>query len=216
MVFALTSTSGAVRPEHAVLFATAILLATGLFRGAVRTAQRASRTNHQQQIVIVGSGPQAARLYRQLQSDPFRKITVAGFVDSEPRPPLAAMGLTHLGRVEDLEAILMHSAVDDVLIGLPISPATEEIRQIIAACARIGVPASYSAEFFGDGSVNPQRMAPVFSLSDAPTADHLTVKRAFDITSALTLLLLLAPVMLLVALAVKLTSPGPVLFAQVR
>jgi exopolysaccharide biosynthesis polyprenyl glycosylphosphotransferase len=216
LVFPLISKSGAVRPEHALFFAIAALVATGALRGTVRTAQRASRGARRQQIVIVGSGGHAARLYRQLLGNPFRKITVLGFVDSEPRPPLADTGLAHLGKVQELEDILMHSAVDDVLIGLPIKSCYEEIRQIIAACARVGVPASYSAEFFGDGSSNSCRAAPVLSLSETPSADRLAVKRAIDIAGALILLLVLAPVMLLVAFAIKLTSPGPVLFAQVR
>lgn len=216
LAFALTSTSGAVRTEHALLFAVAVLLSTGVLRGTVRTAQRASRVTRRQQIVIVGSGAHAARLYRQLLGDPFQKITVVGFVDSEPRPPLTDMGVAHLGRVEDLQEILMHSVVDDVVIGLPIKSCYEEIRQIITACARVGVPASYSAEFFGDGSGNSGHRAPVLSLSEAPGADRLAVKRLLDLICALILLLVLSPLMLLVALAIKLTSPGPVLFAQVR
>jgi exopolysaccharide biosynthesis polyprenyl glycosylphosphotransferase len=216
MIFPLTSTSGAVRPEHALVFATAVLLSTGVLRGTVRTAQRASRVTRRPRIVIIGSGGHAARLYRQLLGDPFRQTTVIGFIDTEPRPPLAEMGVTHLGRVEDLDDILMHSVVDDVLIGLPIKSCYEEIRQIIATCARVGVPASYSAEFFGDGSANSHHVAPVLSLSEAPGADRLVVKRALDIVAALILLLVLAPVMLLVALGIKLTSRGPVLFAQVR
>jgi exopolysaccharide biosynthesis polyprenyl glycosylphosphotransferase len=216
MVFPLTSASGAVRPEHALFFATAVLLSTGALRGTVRTAHRASRGTRRQQIVIVGSGGHAARLYRQILGDPFHKITVVGFVDSEPRSPLADMGVTHLGKLENLPDILMHSVVDDVLIGLPIKSCYEEIREIITACARVGVPASYSAEFFGDDSINSRHVAPVLSLSEAPGADRLAVKRVIDVVCSLILLVVLAPVMLLVAIAVRLTSPGPVLFAQVR
>jgi exopolysaccharide biosynthesis polyprenyl glycosylphosphotransferase len=126
------------------------------------------------------------------------------------------MGLVHLGGLPDLEDILMHSVVDDVLIGLPIKSCYEDIRQIIAACARVGVPASYSAEFFGDGSANSRHVAPVLSLSETPGPDRLAIKRAIDVAGALILLVVLAPVMLLCALAIKLTSRGPVLFPQVR
>jgi exopolysaccharide biosynthesis polyprenyl glycosylphosphotransferase len=216
MTSSLTSASGALRPEYAFFFATAVALSTGALRGTVRTAQRASRAARRQQIVIIGSGGNAARLYRELQGDPFRKTNVVGFVDTEPRAPLVDMGVAHLGRVEDLEDILIHSVVDDVLIGLPIKSCYEEIRQIIATCARVGVPASYSAEFFGDSSANTSHVSPVFSLSEAPSPDRLALKRVMDVACALILLTLLAPVMLLVALAIKLTSPGPVLFAQVR
>jgi exopolysaccharide biosynthesis polyprenyl glycosylphosphotransferase len=110
----------------------------------------------------------------------------------------------------------MHSVVDDVLIGLPVKSCYEEIRQTIAACARVGVPASYSAEFFRDCSPGVAHVEPVLSLSEAPSPDRLALKRSIDFVGALLLLLSLAPVMLLVSLAIKLTSRGPVLFSQVR
>jgi exopolysaccharide biosynthesis polyprenyl glycosylphosphotransferase len=219
MVFPLTSTSGAVRPEHALFFGTVVLLLTGTLRGTVRAAQRASRGTRQQEIVIVGSGPQAARLYRQRLSDPFQKISVVGFVDSEPHAALGEMGMAYLGGVQDLEDILMHRVVDDVFIGLPVKSRYEEIRQSIAVCARVGVPASYSVDLFGGGlpdSRPDDRGAPVLSLSKTPSVEGLAIKRAIDLAGSLILLVTLAPVMLGTAIAIKLTSRGPVLFTQDR
>jgi exopolysaccharide biosynthesis polyprenyl glycosylphosphotransferase len=219
MVFPLTSKSGAVRPEHTLLFAAAVLLVTAALRGSVRTAQRASRGTRQQRVVIVGSGPLAARLYRERLSDPLENINVVGFVDSQPKVALTGMGVAYLGAVSDLEDILMHRVVDDVFIGLPIKSNYEDIQHSIAACARVGVPASYSTEFFGNGSTNSHRDdrgAPVLSLSGAPSADRLVLKRAFDLIGAAVLLVVLAPVLLGTALLIKVTSRGPVLFAQDR
>jgi exopolysaccharide biosynthesis polyprenyl glycosylphosphotransferase len=219
MMFVLTSRSGAVRPEHALFFGTAVLLATASLRGTVRAAQRAGRGTRQPQILIVGSGPLAARIHRELQSGSLREGEVIGFVDSEPHPALGSAGPLHLGGVSDLERILMHRVVDDVLIGLPVKSRYDEIRQSIAACARVGVPASYSTELFGGSSTNGRvdhRGAAVLSLSKTPSAGRLVVKRAIDLAGALILLLALAPVMLGVAFVIRLTSRGPVLFTQTR
>ena len=49
----------------------------------------------------------------------------------------------------------MHRVVDDVLIGLPVKSHYDEIQQSLAACARVGVPASYSADLFGGASAHP-------------------------------------------------------------
>jgi exopolysaccharide biosynthesis polyprenyl glycosylphosphotransferase len=219
MIFPLASTSGAVRPEHALFFGTTVLLSTAVVRGTFRAAGRASRGNRRQQIVIIGSGPLAARMHRGLQSDPFGAREVIGFVDSDPHPALASTGPTHLGGVNDLERILMHRVVDAVFIGLPVKSRYDEIRQSIEACARVGVPASYSADLFGGGSTNWRphvQGAPILSLSETPSPDRLAVKRAIDVLGALMLSVVLTPAMLGVAIAIRLTSQGPVLFTQYR
>ncbi len=114
----------------------------------------------------------------------------------------------------------MHRVVDDVLIGLPVKSRYDEIQQSIAACARVGVPASYSADLFGGSSARAQ--SPSSSrrrccrCRATPSPELLAVKRAMDIVGARCAAGALSPVMLGVAIAIKLTSRGPVLFAQER
>jgi exopolysaccharide biosynthesis polyprenyl glycosylphosphotransferase len=219
MVFPLTSRSGLVTASHAVLFGVAIAPAAGLLRVSMRAAERNRQRTRDRQIVMVGSGPLAAGLYHQLVSDPLRSITILGYVDSEPHAALAGNGAKHLGTVLDLEQILMRRVVDDVVIGLPVKSRYDEIRLSLAACARVGVPASYSADLFGGGSAYPRpaaQAATVLSLSAMPSTDLLAVKRVLDVLGAAVLLVMLSPVMLAVAVAIKLTSRGPVLFAQDR
>jgi len=219
MVFPLTSRSGLVSPFQMVVFGALVVPAAGLLRTWVRAVQRRRRRTRARQVVLVGSGPLAARMYGELLSDPFQSTTVVGFVDSEPCAAMAGNGAAHLGRVQDLEDILMHRVVDDVFIGLPVKSHYDEIQQSLAACAHVGVPASYSTDLFGRGSAHPSpagHAAPVLSLSEMPSPEVLAVKRAIDVVGALVLLVVLAPVMAGVAVAIKLTSRGPVLFAQDR
>jgi exopolysaccharide biosynthesis polyprenyl glycosylphosphotransferase len=219
MGFLRVSETGAIHSEQALFFATALVSAMGLLRAGTRAVHRAGRKTRQRQILLVGSGPLAARMYRDLCFDPLQPGQVIGFVDSEPHPALGMTGSVHLGGVSDLERILMHRVVDDVFIGLPVKSRYDDIRQSIAACARVGIPASYSAELFGNGFGNGHpdgHSRPVLSLSETPSAERLALKRAIDVAGALILLVVLAPVMLGVALIIKLTSRGPVLFAQSR
>jgi exopolysaccharide biosynthesis polyprenyl glycosylphosphotransferase len=221
ILFPMTSQSGAVRPEHALLFALAAAPAAAALRGTVRAVQRASRGVRRRQIVIVGSGPLAARMYQDLQADPLGGCEVVGFVDSEPHPALGGIGgPAHLGGVAELDQILMHRVVDDVLIGLPIKSRYEEIQQSLGACARVGVPAKYPADLFrstlGIPMADGRIATPILSLLSAPEDHRLLIKRGFDVVGAVVLLVLLSPLMLGVALLVRLTSTGPVFFAQER
>jgi exopolysaccharide biosynthesis polyprenyl glycosylphosphotransferase len=218
LVFPLTTRSGVMTPLHALAFGVTIIPCAGFLRAAVRDVNRRPRAA-KRHVVLVGSGPLTMRMYRQLQSDPLQKIVVLGFVDSQPHTAVADAGLTHLGVVEDLEEILMHCVVDDVFIGLPVKSRYEEILQSIVACGRVGVRASYSGDLFGGSARNlhPNGLAaPLLSLSHTPSAELLLVKRAMDVVGAVVLLVVLAPVMVAVALAVKLTSRGPVLFTRYR
>ena len=156
----------------------------------------------------------------ELQADAAGGCEVIGFVDSEPHPALGVSGPAHLGGVGELERILMHRVVDDVLIGLPIKSRYEEIQQTLNACARVGVPAKYSADPFRSSlwvpMINGRSGTPAVSLLVARDDYRLMIKRGIDLVGAAVLLVLLSPLMLILALLVKLTSRGPVFFAQER
>ncbi len=219
MVFPLTGKSDAVTPMTALLLGVTLVPVAGLARVSVRAMERRRSNARPRQVVLIGSGPRAAELYGQLVADADRANHVIGFVDSAPHTMLTRMGVMHLGGIQDLEQILMHRVVDDVLIGLPVKSHYDEIRQSLAACAWVGVPASYSADLFGRATLNPDQpthAAPVMSMSATPSRELLAVKRLMDVLGALGLLVALSPLMLAVATAVKLSSPGPVLFTQYR
>ena len=182
----MTSESGLVGPEHALLFGAVVIPAAGLLRVVVRAVSANRDPERRRNVLLVGSGKLAARLYRRIMSDPLHDTTVVGFVDSEPHGALGMSGPPHVGGVQDIEHILMHTVVDDVFIGLPIKSRYEQIQQIIAVCDRVGVPVSYSADLFGGGTTTSH---PVLSLSRAPNADHLQLKRAIDVLGASVLLI---------------------------
>jgi exopolysaccharide biosynthesis polyprenyl glycosylphosphotransferase len=220
LVLPLTSQSGAARPELPLLFAIAFAPAAVALRTTARVMQRTRSGARSRQIIIVGSGPLAARMFRRLLSDPLRADQVVGFVDSRTRASFEPPGLQRLGGVGDLERILMHRVVDGVVICLPIKSHYDEIQQALTACGRVGVPVKYPADLFRSElgvSVSDERaVPPVFYVAAGPNDYRLVIKRAMDLVGAVVLFVLASPVMLGVALLIKLTSAGPLFFAQER
>jgi exopolysaccharide biosynthesis polyprenyl glycosylphosphotransferase len=168
--------------------------------------------------VIVGTGLRGRTLKRDLADG--KRYKVIGTIDDEylGKDPV---GDGYLGRVSDLKAVLKEKPVELVLITLPIASMYSTIQTIIHTCEVVGVDSSYMSDLFETSLAHPH---------DERRADyaHLTlltahrpefrrwIKVAFDFCFAAVLLILLAPLMILIAIAVKITSPGPIFFSQVR
>jgi len=147
---------------------------------------------------------------------------VLGFVDS-PKGHKVADEITRqiIGSMEELESILMRQAVDEVLIALPADSCHAQIQTTITTCERVGVEAKY---FFSDifelSLARPRFEADeatsVVSLKIVHDDFRLLVKRALDVMASTAGLIILGPLMLLIALAIRLSSPGPAVFVQER
>lgn len=220
LAFPLTSQSGAARPVHALIFAVVVAPSVGLLRVVVRAGKWATRLGEKRRTLVVGSGAIATWVYRGFAADRGVRREVVGFVDSDPQPSLPAAGVRYLGSVEQLERLLMHEIVDEVFIALPVKSRYEDIQQTIVACERVGVPAIYPTPLFkttlGRPRIEQHADTPVMALAVAADDYRLIVKRVIDIVGAAIAIVLLLPMMLLIAAAIKLASPGPVLFTQER
>ena len=189
-------------------------------RHLIRLMFAAKRIDTPRQVLIVGSGPRALRAYRQLTGNPAANREVVGFVDSAKRVFYEEIHSKTIGALEDLEDILMHRVVDEVLIALPIRSCYQEIQNTIAVCERVGIEARYPADVFScalaraevEGSANMR----VVALKVVKDDLRRVCKRTIDVILAGCGLVLCAPLLLLIALAIKLSSSGPVLFVQQR
>jgi exopolysaccharide biosynthesis polyprenyl glycosylphosphotransferase len=115
---------------------------------------------------------------------------------------------------------LMKHPVDEVIIALPARSCYEQIQVAIQTCERAGVEAKYLFDIF-QSSIARARFEPdvdsaVVSMKVVHDDYRLGVKRAIDLLGAIVGLVLFGPLMLVIALAIRLTSPGPVIFAQER
>ncbi|HEU4648714.1 MAG TPA: sugar transferase [Gemmatimonadales bacterium] len=218
LAFAFTSASGAFDFGAVAWFTGGTIGLTLLARGALRALTQAA-TVPDRKVVIVGSGPRALRLHEYLK-DGTHRCEVLGFVDTQVHPALTAHGWLPMGGLDELERILMRQVVDEVLIALPIHSHYAQIQRAIVICERVGVQATVLVDLVQSALRRPslRSSGPVAMLTMLTVPDdyRLIAKRAFDLVAGTLIVMAVAPVMLAAALAVKLTSPGPVLFVQER
>ena len=170
------------------------------------------------EVLIVGSGPRALELFERMEekSDDRR---VVGFVDASNDLASDLVRPRLLGDLGDLEGLLMHRAIDEVLIALPMKSCYTEIQEAIQVCQRVGVRARYLADIFDHARNGHGVGSDPLSVVEVPIAKddyRLMIKRVVDVAGAAAGLVLLSPLFVVVALAIKLTSAGPVLFAGER
>jgi exopolysaccharide biosynthesis polyprenyl glycosylphosphotransferase len=223
LIFPLTSHGGAFTVRILICFLPISIMACMCGRLAARgIAVRLARILHgRRNLIIVGSGPRAAALYDHLREPQHCPNRVLGFVDSPnahvvPNPIQKQM----LGTLDDLERILMKQPVDEVLIALPVKSCYDQIQTAIRTCEQAGVEAKYLSDIFALALAHPEVEAEdeenFVALKVVPDDYRLLVKRAIDIVGSMCGLILSAPLMLIIAAAIKLTSPGPIFFAQER
>ncbi len=220
LVFPLTSSTGTVAVRHIPYFWLAQLTLCLLVRAGKRAIDGA-RQRQSRRALIIGTGDLARRAYRDIQGDRFHRYEVVGFVDD----PTGGLPAGHVPRqmitaLPQLEQILMREVIDEVVIALPVKSRYQQIQHVISVCERAGVQAKYGADMFQSTVAYPRYDArgdrAFVAMQVVPDAHRLVVKRAIDIIGGAAGLVLFAPLMLIVAAAIKLTSRGPILYPQDR
>src|SRR4051795_4288605 len=172
---------------------------------------------YQRRAVLVGTGEHIEAVAHALEDSPQKNIDVVGFVSLKPRPD---NGLRSLGSLENIGEVVEQHRIDEVIIADPDFPQREAVELVDQAHQR-GVrvriaPCTveilvHRAEFV------PGQTVPLFELKP-PVFEGIDyfLKRTFDLGVASLLLILLSPLLLACALAVRLTSRGPVLYHSIR
>ena len=216
----LVSTTDWFRPLHAAaiwaMTVSCALAARGLLRlGVETTARRALR-----HVIIVGSGPRALRLYHTLYTQGNAGLLLLGFVDNNEHIQSDLVRQRLLGRIDNLEQLLMRHEVDEVLVALPIRSCYGLIQDVISICERAGVQANYLADVFQTSLARPRydqtHETPVIAMAVVTDDLRLVIKRAIDVVGAAIGLVIFSPLMVSIAIGIKLTTPGPVIYAQTR
>jgi exopolysaccharide biosynthesis polyprenyl glycosylphosphotransferase len=219
-LFPLASTTGAVQPLTVVGFVVVTVAGLAVLRWLVWLAAAPPPAAVVRNVLIVGSGPRALGLYRELNPHTGGAVHVYGFVDTPHSDPADEIARRMLGPLEELEDILVRHVIDDVLITLPIKSQYVEIQDTIALCERLGIRAAYLADVFQSSLARPMyETTGRFQVvrMHVVTDDHrLLIKRSIDLLGCGIGLLCAAPLMVVIAVAIKLTSPGPIIFKQER
>jgi exopolysaccharide biosynthesis polyprenyl glycosylphosphotransferase len=195
-----------------ILLAESLLLLMGAF-----TVSALSDRYPPRRALIIGSGRRAMALRRLAESSQ-AGLEVLGCLDNQ-YSGFDAQKDNYLGKLALLPEILKTHPIEMVLIGLPIKSCYSEIEQVIAMCESIGVECQYMRDIFSTSRMTLQQSpAPdeIAVLGDTPRDMRHSIKRALDIAIAGPLLIAALPLMALIALAIKLTGSGPILFAQQR
>lgn len=170
-------------------------------------------------VLIVGTGDTGQMVLHSIQRSPGLGYEVVGMVDKHPQQDEYA-GVPVLGNTEQLPSLISAHDIHTVIIALPQAP-TEEILPLISDCHRARVTTRVYPNVFqlitSDLSIGHLGGLPLLTVRDTALRGwKLTLKRAMDMIGSGIGLILLSPIMLLMALLIKLDSPGAVFYTQER
>ena len=198
-----------------------LLVAARLVLG-VNLRRWARNGRMERRALIVGGGKNAESLIRGLEMQPGNDIRICGiFDDRDDRrsPPLVA-GYPKLGTIAELVEFARRTRIDMLIVTLPLS-AEERLlalmKQLWVLPLDIRLAAHAGELKFRPRTYSYVGTVPLIDVVDRPLADWDGIaKRCLDIVAASVAIVLLSPVMIAAALAVRLDSPGPVIFRQKR
>lgn len=171
-------------------------------------------------LLVVGSGRQGKLMMQHVAANPHLGYRVVGFVQDTDGPLNDFGRFTALGTMDDLDKAIRGQRVGEVIIALP-SHQHQQILRTVRLCERAGanfklVPDMYELSITRI-DVDAIEGVPLLGLRRSlETNWQRGIKRAIDILVALAVLVIGAPIWLLIALAVKLDSRGPILYSQTR
>ncbi|MEG0741171.1 MAG: exopolysaccharide biosynthesis polyprenyl glycosylphosphotransferase [Clostridia bacterium] len=187
-----------------------------LFRAAVNRMFREGYFH--KNVLIIGTGLLAAQYDDAVRNASDTRISITGCVGGGENPSMAAR---YLGGFDVLESHLLGSVIDEAIIALDVEE-TSYVRPMIALCDKCGTRASVIPFYCNDIPSTPQvevvGSSKLINLrsNQLDNLGFAAFKRAFDIAASMLLLIVLCPLLLVLAICVKCTSPGPVFFRQQR
>jgi exopolysaccharide biosynthesis polyprenyl glycosylphosphotransferase len=172
--------------------------------------------------MVVGTGERAIRLARVLEESAKYGVRLRGFFgEAAGGPAEIALGAVHkVYPIAELPSFLREHVVDEIIFAVG-SESLPELEEVFLLCDQEGVRTRVAVDFFPhvNSTVSLERLesTPLLTFTAAPDDEiRLLVKRLTDVVIAAAGLLVLAPFMASIAALIRLTSPGPAIFTQVR
>jgi Undecaprenyl-phosphate glucose phosphotransferase len=203
------------------ILATPILIITERFILHAAMATQAGSGYLARKIAIVGAGDEGRRLITSLREEQDKSVVIRGvFDDRKSRLPASVCGLSVCGTTDDLLSFARRTPIDEVILALPLH-AEQRLRSLCDKMKELAIDVRLSieplTESFNARSIGYAGTIPMLELVNRPLKDWRAItKLAEDKLLAALLLILTGPLMVLIALLIKLDSPGPVFFVQKR
>lgn len=204
------------------LVACLLLLAEKL---ALRVTSRYVRLHgyNYRTVVIVGTNRDARQMARSINQHPYWGYKLLGFITNasdDQTPSEIELGAPMVGRISDLQRIVADEVVDEVIFAVG-RRELARLEDLFLALQEQGIRTRIALNFFphANAKVELEELdgLPLLSFSTAPTSQiQLLFKRSLDVAISMVMLLLAAPVLSLMALGIKISSRGSVLFRQTR
>lgn len=222
----VTGTTANFNPQllHAWFIATP-LLQYGVHRLSPSIVARLPMGGRQASCVIVGAGPLGRELAHAISADPFEIVRIAAFFDDRSRDRLGCADdrnetVPPVGRLSDVARYVKSHQIQRIYIALPMA-SQPRILALLDALRDTTASIYFAPDIFVHDLIQARVETiggmPVVAVCETPFfGAEAFIKRLSDIVLAVIAIILTAPVMLGIALAIAVTSPGPILFRQRR
>ncbi len=176
---------------------------------------------NQKHILLVGYSRAAEEYIDRILQNPQWGYNVRGILDDNVKAGTTYKGIKVLGRIANLMVILPENRLDEIAITLGLSEYYR-LEEIVALCEKSGVHTKFIPDYNNIIPTKPYTEdllgLPVINIRYVPLTNtfNMVLKRLMDIGGSIFAIVLFSPVMLLAAILVKLTSPGPLIYKQER
>lgn len=205
------------------IFGLTSLLLLALEKLALKTAANTLRSKgyNFKNILIIGTGRRAREFARVAEEHKHWGLRIIGFITDRPNLKNKSIaGYKVVGDVSEVKDIINNEVVDEIVFAVS-RKRLDEFEELFLLCEDLGintrVPINFLQNMTSKVLVEDLHGIPLLTFTKTPhNVFLLAVKRTLDIALSLALLILVAPLMITVAVLIKLTSRGPVLFRQER
>lgn len=194
-----------------------------IFRNLIRWVLRKIRNRgfNQKHILLVGYSRAAEGYIDRIKANPQWGYHIMGILDDNVKTGTKYRGEQVIGEISRLDDILLENELDEIAITLGIAEYAK-LEKIVAICEKSGVHTKFIPDYNNFIPTRPYTEdllgLPVINIRHVPLNGGFNkfIKRFTDIVGSFLLIILFSPIMLAVALAVKVSSKGPVIYKQER
>ncbi|MBQ4482631.1 MAG: undecaprenyl-phosphate glucose phosphotransferase [Lachnospiraceae bacterium] len=205
------------------IFAVVNVMLETLMRNIIRYILHFIRKKgyNKKYLLLVGYSKSAEEYIRRIRLNPHWGYEVCGILDDRVPAGTMLRGVKVLGRIANLDIILPENKVVEIAITLPLDEYSK-LERIVAKCEKSGVHTQFIPDY---NRVIPSRPImedveglPVINIRNVPLTsfENRFLKRTLDIIGCILMIIVFSPIMLVSAVAIKLSSKGPVIYKQER